>query len=197
MGFISPTALPCSFTLFKAFSASKSMLLGSRLLLIFVVWAAFLGGGLVLAVISCIFALCHLCQLAVVSLSHTSHTAFLIHLHPAAARWVSAVYECVCFGVCKVCTCTNPCITIFMIDPLSVNFNANGKGSWWLWQTSRQLNYLHEMCLIVCVCVSILLPDCNTAWTSDLHEPVSYGLSSIWMHGWWKMDGMMCWWVCG
>lgn len=47
-------------------------------------------GGLILAVISCIFALCHLCQLAVSSLSHTSHTAFLIHLHPAARRRVSA-----------------------------------------------------------------------------------------------------------
>lgn len=50
-------------------------------------------GGLILEVISCIFALCHLCQLTVSSLSHTSHTAFLIHLHPAAMRRASAAWE--------------------------------------------------------------------------------------------------------
>lgn len=140
MGLFSPTALPWSFTLFKAFSASKSLLFGSRLLLVFVVWAAFLGRGLILAVISCIFALCHLCQLAVFSLRHTSHTAFVIHFHPAAARRVSAAYKCVFWR--EVCLLVHQGRAWIRTSPYSslthsVNFNANGKSIAWLWKTSR------------------------------------------------------------
>lgn len=154
MGLFSPTALPWSFTLFKAFSASKSLLFGSRLLLVFVVWAAFLGGGLILAVISCIFAPCHLCQLAVFSLRHTSHTAFLIHLHPAAARRVSAVYECVFWR--EVCLLVRQGRAWIRASPYSwlahsVNFNANGKGISWLWKNVQVVSLFTWNMLCVCV----------------------------------------------
>lgn len=140
--FLSPLSLHCTFCFVWTHSRLWSLLSCSGLLLIFVVLAALPGRGLVLAVISCIFALCHLCQLAVFSVCLASHTVFLMHLHPTAVRkvpWVFAL-TCTCLlgRVVHLCLCLLACLC--MHDDIHdwVNFRefycnvmAAGDRSWY------------------------------------------------------------------